>query len=308
MLTYCYRSVREDKLAKADVFRPGSLILAEGPTPDELKLLEAKFKLDPDLLTDALDPDEIPRIETDDDMLYVYMRYSYRRGDVVDTDPVLLVVSSNFVALVSRRPLPGLDRLLGSPTLITTQRAKVLLLLLRSLVLSYESNVNFLDRQIRGVRAKLSVEKISNRDFVAFVVIEDSLGSFLSDLVAANVVLQGLLSGRYGLVFHEEDKDLVEDLSQATRQLIESSRSSMQTIVNIREAYSTIMANNLNRIIKRLTVITIFMSIPTIVSSIYGMNVALPGQHNSGMFWVLGAVVIGAIGLLGWIFWRENWF
>ncbi len=97
-------------------------------------------------------------------------------------------------------------------------------------------------------------------------------------------------------------------IAQATRQLIESSRSSMQTIVNIREAYSTIMANNLNRIIKRLTVITIFMSIPTIVSSIYGMNIMLPGQDNPLMFWVLGGVVFGAIGLLGWIFWRENWF
>ncbi len=308
MITYHYRSLREEKLTRPTDFRTGSLVAVEAPSADELKVLEAKFKLDPDLIADALDPDEIPRIEMDDDRLYVYMRFPYKRGDVSDTDPVMVVVGPNFVVVLSRRPVPGFDRLLNSTGVYTTQRAKLLLLILRHLVQSYESNVNSLDRQIRGVRAKLSVEHISNRDFVAFVVIEDSLSSFLSDLNAANLVLQSIMAGRYGLVFHEEDKDLVEDLAQATRQLIEASRSSMQTIVNIREAYSTIMANNLNRIFRILTVLTILMSIPTIVSSIYGMNVLLPGQHNPSMFWVLAGVIVVAIGVVAFLFRRNRWF
>ena len=63
MITYFYRSVREDKIAQLERFRTGAWVHVEAPTPDELDLLTEKFNLEADLLTDALDPDEIPRIE-----------------------------------------------------------------------------------------------------------------------------------------------------------------------------------------------------------------------------------------------------
>jgi magnesium transporter len=307
MITYHYRSLRDEKVTVSDAFRTGALIVVETPTPDELKLLETRFKLDPDLLADALDPDEIPRIDTDDDILYIYMRYSYRRGDVVETDPVLLVVAPTFVAAVSRRHLTGLDRMVNSPQLFTTQRAKLLLLLLRHLVLSYEANINFLDRQIRGVRARLNVATINNRDFVQFVVIEDALNSFLAELVPANLLLSSLLSGRYALSFHEEDRDLIEDLVQATRQLGETSQSSLRTVVNIREAYSNIMTNNLNRRVELLTSLTVVLTIPTIIFSLFGVNVPVPGGSNSYAFAILAAsTILIMAAALYWLY-RRRW-
>lgn len=307
MISFLYRSIREEKLGKLDAFRTGAFIVVEAPNADELKMLESKFKLDPDLLADALDPDEIPRIDVDNDILYVYMRYAFRRGDAVDTDPVLLVVGPTFVAAVSRKQLPGLDRLLNIPTLFTTQRSKLLLLLLRHLVVSYESNVNWLDRQIRGVRARLNVATINNRDFVQFVVIEDALNSFLAELVPASLLLATLMGGRYALNFHEEDRDLIEDLVQATRQLRETSQSSLRTVVNIREAYSNIMTNNLNRRVELLTSLTVVLTIPTIVFSLFGINVPVPGSHNPHAFALLtiGTLVV-MIAALYWLY-RRRW-
>jgi magnesium transporter len=307
MLTYYYRSLRDDKLSKLDVFKTGALIVAEVPSDEELAVLENRFKLDPDLLADALDPDEIPRIDYDEDILYLYMRYSYRRGDVVETDPVLLAVGATFVAVVSRRPLTGLDRLLTSPQLFTTQRAKLLLLLLRHLVTSYEVNGNFLDRQIRAVRARLNVATINNRDFVQFVVIEDALNSFLSELVPANLSLSSLLSGRYGLSFHEEDRDLIEDLVQTTRQLGDTSQSSLRTVVNIREAYSNIMTNNLNRRVELLTSLTVVLTIPTIIFSLFGVNLQIPGAHNPIAFTVLAGTVVLVMVLVLLVLYRRRW-
>jgi magnesium transporter len=308
MISYYYRSVREEQLKKSEKFRVGSWIVVEEPSREELEELGVKFGLDTDLLTDALDPDEIPRSEAEDGIVYVYMRYAYRRGEAVDTDPVLLAIGPKFVAVVARRPLPNMERLLASRELVTTQRVKLLVLLLRQFIQTYESNLRLLDRRIRNVRAKLTVESISNRDFIEFVTIEDTLNSFLSDLVPAHLVLQTLMSGRFSLTFYEEDTDLVEDLVQTTRQLNESSRASLRTIVNIREAYATIMANNLNRIFKLLTSITIIMTIPTIVTSIYSMNVAVPLQHNKSVFWVITAVILATMGVAAWIFKRNKWF
>ncbi len=307
MISYQYRSAGDSKLQKLDSFRPGALIAVEAPNADELKLLQSRFKLDADLLADALDPDEIPRIDLDDDLLYIYMRYSYRKGDVVDTDPVLLVVGADFVAIVARRSLPGLERLANSSSFYTTQKVQLVLQLLRHLVHSYEANINLLDRQIRGVRARLNVATINNRDFVQFVVIEDALNSFLAELVPANLLLTSLLSGRHALVSQEDDRDLIEDLVQATRQLRETSQSSLRTVVNIREAYSNIMTNNLNRRVGLLTSLTVVLTLPTIVFSLWGVNVPVPGAHDPHAFAVLSLGTLGTIAVVLYWLYRRNW-
>lgn len=307
MINYYYRSLQDEKLIQPPKFRTGAWVHVEAPSKDELELLTTKFKLDPDLLRDALDPDEIPRIELEDDILYVYMRYAYRRGDAVETDPVLLAIGPNFVATVTRHALPGLDRFVNGPTLYTTQRVKLLLLVLRYLVQTYETNINFLNRQIRGVRARLNIMNINNRDFIHFVVIEDALNSVLAELVPENLLLQSLLAGRYGLTFHEEDKDLIEDLVQATRQLNETSRSGLRTIVNIREAYSNIMSNNLNRRVGVLTSLTVVLTIPTIVFSLFGINVPVPGAHSPLAFWIIAFLTMTTvIGVLFWLL-KRRW-
>jgi len=305
MISYFYRSVREDKLSKLENFRTGSWIYAEAPTREERELLTEKFGLDADLVGDALDPDEIPRSESEGDVVYVYMRYSYRRGDIIETDPVLVAVGPNFVVTVSRHALPNLQRLVAG--VVTTQRAKLMLVILRHLVQGYEDHGKLLDRQIRAVRAKLNVATVNNRDFVQFVVIEDALNSFLAELVPANLMLQTLLSGRYNLHFYEDDTDLIEDLVQTTRQLIESSRSSLRTIVNIREAYSNIMTNNLNRRVGLLTSLTVVLTIPTIVFSLFGMNVPLPYQRSPWTtVWVLG-LTFGLMGGVLYYLVKKRW-
>ena len=308
MITYYYRSLHDEKILKPEIFKVGSLVVAETPDQAELKLLESRFNLDPDLLADALDPDEIPRIDSDQGILYVYMRYAYRKGDIVETDPILVSVGPTFVAVVSRRQLTGLDRLLSVPSTHTTQHAKLLLILLRHLVQSYESNVNYLDRQIRGVRARLNVATINNRDFVQFVVIEDALNSFLAELIPANLLLTGLMSNRQTtLIFDEEDRDLIEDLVQATRQLGETSQSSLRTVINIREAYSNIMTNNLNRRVELLTSLTVVLTIPTIIFSLYGTNVPIPYQQDPRAFGVLTiTTLIIMVGSLYWLY-KRRW-
>jgi magnesium transporter len=307
MITYKYRSVRDKKLSAVEVFKAGSLVVVEEPTADELKYLESRFKLDADLLNDALDPDEIPRIDVEDDITYIYMRYSYRKDDVVETDPVLLALGPTFVGIVSMRQLPGLEKFLSTPLLITTQRVKMLMQLLRHFVNSYEVNVNYLDRQIRGVRARLNVSTINNRDFVQFVVIEDALNSFLAELVPENLLLSTLLSGRYSLSFHEEDRDLIEDLVLATRQLGETSQSSLRTVVNIREAYSNIMTNNLNRRVELLTTLTVVLTIPTIIFSLFGINVPIPEQQSSAAFAVITIGTLGVMILAVYWLYRRRW-
>jgi magnesium transporter len=125
--------------------------------------------------------------------------------------------------------------------------------------------------------------------------------------VPANLLLSSLLSGRHGLTFFEDDRDLIEDLIQATRQLTETSSGALKTIVNIREAYSNIMTNNLNRQVQLLTSLTVVLTIPTIVFSLYGMNVPIPGQGSRGAFGLILLGTFAACGLILYVLYRRRW-
>jgi magnesium transporter len=94
----------------------------------------------------------------------------------------------------------------------------------------------------------------------------------------------------------EEDQDIVEDLLLNNEQSMEACNSNMKSIANIRDAYSAISANNLNRTIKVLTIATVMIAIPNLFFSMYGMNVSLPLQHHPWTY--TGLIVFNIILLL----------
>ena len=307
MLIYFWRQKPSEPLTKLTDFQPGAWIHVEDPTKDEIDLLENRFALDRDLITDALDPDEIPRVEKEGGLVYIFMRRASRKDESVSTTPVLLVLAENFVVSVSATNIPELSKPTDVSEFVTTDQPRLILGLANTLLKTYEQNINYLTRSIRAARAGLNAANITNRDFVRFVVIEDSLNELLSDLDPSGLMFNNLLVGKYHIAINEDDRDHAEDLLQTTQQLIDTARGSLKTIVNIREAYSTIMANNLNRIFKMLTSITILMTIPTIITSIYSMNIALPLMHDPRVFWIISGIVLSLMGVAAWLFHRNKW-
>jgi magnesium transporter len=122
-----------------------------------------------------------------------------------------------------------------------------------------------------------------------------------------NGILESLTSGRY-LTFRESDHDLIEDIMLSNRQLIEQTDDSIRTLKNIREAYTTIMTNNLNQVIKLLTSLTVIFTIPTMVASLYGMNVRLPfDSHPFAFVFIVGFIAI-LTGITLYIFIKNDYF
>jgi magnesium transporter len=150
-------------------------------------------------------------------------------------------------------------------------------------------------------------ERFSNKHFVRFVEIEDILNDFLSELVPTNNILLNMLAGRKLLSFTEDDRDILEDLQLETAQLVDESKGYLKTIVNIREAYSNIMTNNLNRQIRILTTLTIVLTVPTIVGSFFGMNINVPFDEKQYAFpLVVGGTMVFALIVL-FILRKKDW-
>ncbi len=285
MIKYFFRSLRSEQVQELDGYKAGCWVYVEDPSDHEVEELAGKFKLTIGHLYDALDEDEMPRLEKEGEQSYIFVRFATKDvdGELI-TVPVLFIFSGDMVITVSRARLPALDAFLnGKLTFATTQRAKLILLILQQIVEQYDGYITKTSKQIKLIRSRLRGHEISNQDFIDFVMIEDELNEFLSSLMPTNATLRRLLLGRYVPLF-AEDQDIVEDLLLNNEQSIEACNSNMQSIIHIREAYTSISSNNLNRTIKVLTIITVLIMLPSMIFGLYGMNVSLPFEHSGLAF------------------------
>ena len=74
------------------------------------------------------------------------------------------------------------------------------------------------------------------------------------------------------------------------------------------DAFGSIISNNLNVVVKLLTSVTIILTLPMVVASIYGMNVDLPFQDRQHAFWIVMGIAFGVAGIAVYIFWKQDWF
>ncbi|PJE50492.1 MAG: hypothetical protein COV29_03735 [Candidatus Yanofskybacteria bacterium CG10_big_fil_rev_8_21_14_0_10_36_16] len=305
MISIYHKTIKDRGLNQIKEPKAGSWVYVENPSEKELEYLSGSLNLELDLLKDSVDPLEVPRLEIEDGKTYIFTRVPHKEGLIISTVPLLVIIGSDFITTISQKPIPSLNKFMeGKISFNTTQKTKLFLQIFSEINSAYEIFMTNINRQVRATR--VHVQKISNREIAKFVTFEDSLNDFLSSLVPTNGILSRLLSGRV-LELYEEDRDLVEDLLLGNNQLIELARSNLKSIVNVRGAYSTIMSNNLNRVVKFLTALTVVLNVPVIVSSLYGMNVNLPLADSPLAFWFIMGITLPISLVLFWIFVKKDW-
>lgn len=307
MTTIYYSRARDRALQVVDVPRAGSWVAITAPTAADLDKLAADYSLDRDNLDDAVDIYEAPRIEVEDGAVYVYTRYCHPEGQDIATEPLLIIYTADYVITVSRLQTDILARLTTDQLeFVTTQKTKLLLQMLAEINRSYEQQTRKVSKRILQLRAHMRSVTLSNREFVGIIELEEDLNEFLSALQPQALLFSSLLSGKY-IRLYEEDRDIIEDIERSTGELITQVQGRLRTLVNMRQAYDAIATTNLNNTFKRLTSIAIFLTIPTIVGGIWGMNVNLPFEHAHYAFiGVLGVIVVLEIGTI-WLFQRKKW-
>ncbi len=286
----------------------GSWLHFEAPTEAELRKLASRYNLDEDLLIDGIDPNESPRIERDRGAIYIFTRFCLPIEEKLTTSPLLIVHAGGLVITISRRPFTNLNQIISGETgIITSKRTQLILQILSVVNKGYKQRINHASRRIWQIRAQLEKTQIANEDFISFIDIEEDLNDFLLVLEPMANLLGNLYNGKF-VRLYEEDRDLIEDLQLSTDELTMLAQSHLNTLRNVREAYSTITANNLNRVFKLMTSITILMGIFTLITGVYSMNISLPAAHNPNAFWIILGVTSVMIGGAAWFFKRNKWF
>ncbi|MCI0533050.1 magnesium transporter CorA family protein [bacterium] len=305
MIAIYKKMVKDEKLVMLPEFKAGTWIHAEDPTPEELDRLSEMGGLERDLLFDALDPNEIPRVESSESVTYVYTRVPAEENGRETTHTMLAAIGPDFVLTFSQKPLPFIQKFTNEKiSFSTTQKTKLFAQIFTQINLTYQSHQGKIAKTARKMARE--AEEIQNEDILELIKYERILDEFLSALVPTNALLKSLLGGRH-FPLYEEDKDLIEDLILANGQIVETCKSNLRHIANTREAYSTIITNNLNRVIKLLTSLTVVINVPILVTGLFGMNVGLPLADAPHAFATVGgiALVLSIIALA--IFAKKKW-
>jgi magnesium transporter len=281
-----------------------SIIACESPDEAEVRSLVDKYKFDWDMVKDFLDPYESPRVERYNNVVYLYLRRAIDTKAGLATEPVLLVKRKDKVVVC----FTNSTGLIKAKQVIDSSKHTLAFLQIVELVnKTYFAKLDQVSRKLLAAKGDLRRSEIDNQDIVKFIDIEEDLVEYEAALSAQKSALTTLLSGKI-MKLYEDDADLVEDLTLSLGQLLELVRSRRTMISGIRETYTTITANNLNKMFKRLTSISILLMIPSVIGGLFGMNVAMPlGAHQYG-FWIITGSVATLCIFVGLVFRKNKWF
>jgi magnesium transporter len=306
MITYRFRSVKDDTLEVISEARPGVWIDVTSPTEGEIATLSRDFGLDVSILTDALDYFEVPRFERSGTASYFFTRYLLDdEPGHADTAPILFVIGESFVCTLTISETPFLARFRsGEHVVITTQKTKIFLEFMKTIADEYQIELTKIRRNVN--RARTELRKIRNRNIERLVEYENALNDIANAIVPTNAWLTQVLTGNYLQLF-TEDRALVEDLTIANNQLRDSATSILKASQNIRSAYESILTNNLNTTIRMLAAFTVILTIPMTISSLYGMNVSLPLSGSPYAFTLILSVIFVSMLATWYYFSQKRW-
>lgn len=305
MIDIYKKTLKDSRLKKIKTFEKGSWISVINPDIEEIKRLEKELKLDLTIIEDALDENELSRVEKKDEIFYMIIRFPTQSDVDTITLPLLIVITKDNIVTLSKEKNCTINNLVKKfPHFSTTHKTNFLLKIITEVFDSYDK---YLNRILKDIKIKkIKIDNLNNKDILFLVQEEETLNDFESSIVPIISNLERMLSGRYIRIYNK-DKNEIEDLFMDSNQTLEISRVAIKSIKNIREAYSTILTNDLNRVIKILTVVTIVLTIPTIISSIYGMNVSLPFDHSPFAFlYVIALIIFMSVAFL-WLLIKRRW-
>ncbi|MFH1450580.1 MAG: magnesium transporter CorA family protein [archaeon] len=306
-----FKTIKE-RIAEQDKITKGCWVNLESPNEEELKRLDHLTKnLDEfqGFLTSLKDPEEQARVETENGALFLVVRvpYNIQKGEeqIHTTRPLGIIRLPDHLVTISFFECGLLDRIVNQ-NIDTTRKVHTIL----NIFLLAARKYLFELRNINGKTFLLQQEledSTRNEDLLKLLSIEKSLVYFNTSLRTNNYVINRLTM-MHLFTKKEVNKELLEDVLIEFKQALEMTDTYSNIIETMRAGFESVISNNLNKVMKTLTSITLILMLPTLVSSIYGMNVALPFQSSPNAFVITMtfSILIAIIGV--GIFWRKELF
>jgi magnesium transporter len=264
-------------------------------TRDETTELQSEYEIDNDHILDILDPDELSRLEDGEDYILTIVRvpiYDSAAETPYFTVPVGIIIKGNIIITICWTDSEVLKdfgtnriknvRLTDFPSFIVQIMNRANLNFLR-----YLKEIN---RRSTGIQTEMRLE-IENKEIMQLLGLEKSLVYFTTSLKSNALLLEKMVTTRL-IKFDEEDIDFVEGVRIDNKQAIEMADTYSNILFGVMDAYSSVISNNLNVVMKKLAIINLVMMAPTFITSFFGMNFKLPFETLPGYWPVIFATLL----------------
>ncbi len=295
-----FKTQEDGKIDRLEAFEQGCWVDLVNPTDDELEDACALTGVPEEMLRAALDEEETARVERDEGALLCLLDTptitDTDEGDTYETIPLALIHNETSIVTVSLRGNSVLGDFISNRTIVDTAKPVYFILnFMMGNAKRFLSNLRQLDKKSLRLQAELH-RSMKNQELIQLLGIENSLVYFSTSL-SANLNVYNKLERFPSISGNEDYKDLFDDVVIETRQAMEMCNIYRDILSGTMDAYASVISNNLNVVMKLLAVITLVISVPTLIASLWGMNVPVPFASLSWGFWlVIGiSVVITAV-------------
>ena len=277
-----------DGFSALDEWTPECWVNVETPTADELVELKNIFDLPEDFLNDLSDIDERPRVERNDGWNCIVLRIPVAGDDIpFATIPLGVMVKDEYVVTVCFYPNNLISDFIDHTQKRHTSIESPSDFILRLLKSSAYWYIRYLkDAKNIVVEAEVYLKRsIRNEDLLKLMNLQKTFVIFATSISGNNILLERI-NRLYGQDF---DKELFEDVSIELRQADSTVTIATQMLDRTMDTYASVISNNVNAIMKRLTSISLILMIPTLIASFYGMNVDVGISMDN--HWAFGCIV-----------------
>ncbi len=277
-------------------FEPGAWINLSAPSLEECTRVSEEFAIDISDVRAALDDEETSRINMEDNYTLILVDIPSaeirNNRNTYTTIPLGILLLQNVVITVCTEETSVLRQFLDGRMrdFSTKKQMRFVYQILYNTCMLYQALLRSIDHKRTDIEERIN-ENTEDSDLIDLHELESNLVYFATSLRSNGVVIDRLT--RYGkLKMYEEDQELLEDVVIENRQAIEMTGIYRDVINGTRELLSTVINNRLNNAMKYLASITIVMSIPTIISGLWGMNVFVPLSVHEHGFYLICAVTL----------------
>jgi magnesium transporter len=280
---------------------------------EEFIELSEDFEIPIEFLRDSLDIDERPRFEIEDNVKFLVIKTPTENNSFNDSDafyitiPICIILTHNQIITVNSFDNGAIKKFLNS--FQKSQPDKRNMMVLKVFEKVVQNFMEFL-KEINHRRNQYETslyESNSNEDLLNLMRIQKSLVYFITSL-RTNEMLMMKLERTNFLGLNEDEREFLADLIVDTSQALEMANIYTNILTSTLDAFASVISNNLNSVMKRLTSITIILSLPALVAGIYGMNVKIPYEESPFAFYIPIFLSVLVSAIISWYFMKKKWF
>lgn len=298
-------------LEQTSGYEKGAWIHVEDPDEEEISHLHEVLGVPLTFLRAALDPREVARTDSRKNIHLIIVRVPYESDDdrvPFHTAPMAMIIAPDHFITLCRRPIDfvrDLNYTFDERELMTRRAGRLVLAILGVVGDWFLRYLEELQKRLDDVEERM-MDSIENKEMKEFLGYEKSL-VYVKTGLQWNDEMLGHVQGKNHFGWDEQDMELFEDVQIEYRQGYHMAETMLEVLEGTTDAFASLISNNLNVVMKFMAAITIVMTVPTLIASIYGMNVTIPGEDAPYMFVMLmfGSVLLAL--LVAWWFYRHGW-